>query len=154
MLGFFRKHAAIVTASFALVLSACNTFTDLQPMPDIYAHAETTADKALVTLKAFGAAQDTIETTCAPAVPDTDLASVCIPLIKAEQTLRPGVKAAGLIAAEYVDIDARIREAGPEAPAEWLALAAATAARLTAAYDPIKAEIDDFLTKAGDLTNG
>lgn len=154
MFGFLKKHTTMVTALLALTLSACNTFSDLKPMPDIYQNAESPADKALVTIKAFGAAQDTVLETCAPAEPGTDLASVCIPLIRAEQTLRPAVKAAGLVAAEYADIDARIKEAGPEAPAEWLALAAETAGRLAAAYGPVKAEIDDFIANAGDLTNG
>jgi|GEM_PF-2023025 len=154
MFGFLKKHATLATACAALVLSACNTFTDLRPMPDIYENASAPADKALVTLKAFGAAQDTVLTTCEPAEVGTDLAKMCVPLLKAEQTLRPGVNAAGLIAAEYADVDARIREVGPDAPAEWLALSAELAGRLATSYAPIKAEIDDFIAKAGDLTNG
>jgi len=154
MLGFLTKRGTLLMASIAMVLSACNTFTDLRPVPDIYAASETPADKALVSIKAFGAAQDTLIATCDPALEGAASADVCVPLITAEQTLRPAVKAVGLIAAEYADIDKRIREVGPEAPAEWLALSAETAGRLASAYAPIKAEVDSFLGKAGALTNG
>ena len=154
MLQFIKRHAAFLTAALALTLSACNTFTDLQPVPDIYARAETPADKALVTVKAFGAAQDTVLTVCDPASAEPAPKEACVYLIKAEQTLRPAVKAVGLVAAEYADVDARIREAGPDAPAEWLALAAQLAAQLSEAYEPIRAEVDAFIEKAGALTNG
>ena len=155
MLGFIKRHAAFLTAALALTLSACNTFTDPQPMPDIYANAETPADKALVTVKAFGAGQDTLEAVCDPEIAeDPAPKEVCIPLIKAEQTLSPAVQALGGIAAEYADVDARIREAGPNAPAEWLALAAQLAAQLSEAYGPIRADVDAFIEKAGALTNG
>ena len=154
MLQFIKRHAALLTAALALTLSACNTFTDLKPVPDIYQNAETPADKALVSLKAFGAAQDTVLTVCDPDSEDAAPKEACVRLIKAEQTLRPAVTALGGIAAEYADVDARIREAGPDAPAEWLALAAQLAAQLSEAYGPIKADVDAFIEKAGALTNG
>lgn len=154
MLGFLTKRGTFLIASIAMVLSACNTFTDLRPVPDIYANSESIADKALVTIKAFGAAQDTIIAVCDPVLQGAASEEVCGPLIIAEQTLRPAVKATGLVAAEYADIDARIDELGPEAPAEWLALAAVTAGRLAEAIGPIRAEIDMFVNKAGALTDG
>lgn len=154
MISFLQKHAAVAMAAVALVLSGCGTFNDLRPPPNIYADAESVAETTLVTIKAFGAAQDTIITVCGPAQPGTVAGDACAAIIPAEQTLRPAVAAVSLVAAEYADIDARIRELGPDAPAEWLLAAAEIAGRLSAAYDPIRAEVDTFISKAGDLTNG
>lgn len=152
MFAYLKNHAALLAASVALALSGCNTFTDLRPPPNIYAEADSVAETTLVTIKAFGAAQDTILTVCEPAVAGTVEGDACAAIIPVEQTLRPAVAAAALIGAEYADIDARIRELGPKAPAEWLLAAAEIAGRLSAAYDPIRAEVDGFITKAGDLT--
>ena len=77
-------------------------------------------------------------------------AEICVPLIQGEQRIRPAVTAAGLIAAEYADIDARIRELGPDAPAEWLLAAAEVAGRLSAAWEPIEADVKQLIGKAGD----
>lgn len=151
MFDLARKHAALALAAIAFVLSACNTFTDLRPLPNPYQGSETVADRALVTLKAFGAAQAAIETTCAPAEPGTDLAAVCVPLIEAEQRVRPGATAAGQLAEEYADIDKRIRELGPDAPAEWLLAAAEIAGRLSLAWEPIEADVRALIGKAGDV---
>ncbi len=152
MIAFFQKHMALFAASVALALSGCNTFTDLRTPPNIYADAESVAETTLVTIKAFGAAQDTILTVCTPAQPGTVQGDACAAIIPVEQALRPAVKAAALIGAEYADIDARIRELGPKAPAEWLLASAEVAGRLAAAYDPVRAEVDSFITKAGELT--
>ena len=108
---------------------------------------------ALVTLKAYGAAQDTYIIVCGPVQPEDPVASTCVALGTAEQTLRPAVTAVGQVAAEYADIDARIRELGPNAPAEWLLAAAEVAGRLSAAYDPVKSDVDAFIANAGKLTN-
>lgn len=150
MLGFMKRHATLALAAAAFVLSACNTFTDMRPVPDIYQGSETVADRALVTLKAYGAAQETILRTCDPERVASPPVDVCVPLIKAEQRVRPGVTAAGLLAAEYADIDKRIRELGPDAPAEWLLAAAEIAGRLSAAWDPIEADVKQLIGKAGD----
>jgi len=151
MFEFLKKNAAMAMASVALVLSGCNSFTDMRAPPNIYADSGSVAETALTTIKAFGAAQDTIITVCGPALPDTVEGDACAKIIPVEQTLRPAVAAAGQIGAEYADIDARIRELGPKAPAEWLLAAAEVASRLSAAYDPIRADVDDFLGNVGAL---
>ena len=150
---FLQKHLALLAASIALALSGCNTFTDLRAPPNIYADVEGPAEVTLTTLKAFEAAQDTFIEVCGPVQADTPEATACIALGTAEQTLRPAATAVGQIAYEYADIDARIRELGPNAPAEWLLAAAEVAGRLSAAYDPIRADVDNFIVKAGELTN-
>lgn len=151
---FLKKHAYGLIAVAAFVLSACNTFTDLRPIPDIYKGAQSPAETALITLKAFGAAQETVEVICSPVQPGDPLLDPCIVLLTAEQTLRPAVTAAGLVGVEYADIDARIRQAGPDSPGEWLAISGEVAARLISAYEPIRADVESFIQKAGALTNG
>lgn len=152
MMNFVQKHAAIMTAVVALIVSAC-TSVGLTPLPNVYKDAETNVERSLVSIKAFGAAQETLIQVCVPAKPNTVQGDVCEKLIPVEQTLRPAVRAAARIGAEYADIDARIKEAGPQAPAEWLLLAAETAGRLSDAYDPVKADIDAFVMNAGELVN-
>ena len=149
---FLQKHTALITAGLAFIMSAC-TSLGLQPLPNVYKHAETNVERTLVTVKAFGAAQETLITVCTPAQPDTIQGAACEKLIPVEQTLRPAVRAAARIGAEYSDIDARIKEAGPQAPAEWLLLAAETAGRLSDVYDPVKSDIDMFIENAGHLTD-
>lgn len=148
-----QKYLTPFIALVALALSGCAIFNDVRPLPDVYANSENVAEHTLTTLKTYGAAQDTYVTVCTPALPDTVEGNACVVLGTAEQTLRPAMTAVGQIAAEYVDIDKRIRELGPDAPAEWLLAAAEVAGRLSAAYDPIKGDVDNFITKAGNLTN-
>jgi len=152
-MDFLKKYTTFIVASIALVLSGCNTFNDVRPLPDVYANSENVAEHTLTTLKTFGAAQDTYLTVCTPAVAGTVEGDACVVLGTAEQTLRPAVTVVGQIAAEYVDIDKRIRELGPNAPAEWLLAAAEVAGRLSVVYDPIKSDVDNFIANAGKLTN-
>jgi hypothetical protein len=152
MLNYLQKHAAIMTAVVALVVSAC-TSVGLTPLPNVYKDAETNVERTLVSVKAFGAAQETLLQVCTPAKPESLESDICVKLIPVEQTLRPAVRAAARIGAEYSDIDARIKEVGPNAPAEWLLLAAETAGRLSDAYDPVKADVDAFVANAGELVN-
>lgn len=152
MINYLQKHAALLTAVVALVVSAC-TSVGLTPLPNVYKDAETNVERTLVSIKAFGAAQETLIQVCTPARPDTVESTVCQKLIPVEQTLRPAVRASARIGAEYADIDARIKAVGPNAPAEWLLLAAETAGRLSDAYDPVKADIDAFVVNAGELVN-
>ena len=147
---FLQKHTALIMAAVALVVSAC-TSVGLTPLPNVYKDAETNVERTLVSIKAFGAAQETLLEICTPAVAGTVEADACERLIPVEQTLRPAVRAASRIGAEYADIDARIKEVGPNAPAEWLLLAAETAGRLSDAYDPVKGDIDMFVMNAGEL---
>jgi hypothetical protein len=164
----FDKLTSPVTtllAVAAFVLSGCaNLQLGLNPLPNVYKDAKGQHEVALVTLGAFNAAQEAYVTTCGPvaeqarvATPETtspDLAGkidACIALGTAADTLEPAVSASGLLWSEYVDIDARIREAGPKAPADWIALAASTYARAQAAYGPIKADVDAFVAKTKEL---
>lgn len=149
---FLQKHTALITAVVALIVSAC-TSVGLTPVPNVYKNAETNVERALVSVKAFGAAQETIQTVCGPAVAGTTEADICVKLIPVEQALRPGVRAMSRIGAEYADIDARIKKAGPQAPGEWLLVAAQTAGQLSEAYDPIKADLDNFVQQAGALAD-
>lgn len=151
MFDFAKRHATLAMASIAFVLSACNTFTDIRAVPNVYEGSQTVADRALVTLKAYGAAQETIIQTCDPALVAAPPVEICTPLIQGEQRVRPGVTAAGLVAAEYADIDARIRELGPEAPAEWLLAAAEIAGRLSLAWEPIEADVNALIGRTGDI---
>jgi hypothetical protein len=150
---FIQKHLALFAATIALVLSGCNTFTDLRPPPNVYANVEGPAEVTLTTLKTFGAAQDTFIEVCGTVQAEDPQAPACIALGTAEQTLRPAATAVGQVAYEYADIDARIRELGPNAPAEWLLAAAEVAGRLSAAYEPIRADVDAFIVKAGELAD-
>jgi len=152
MLNFVKANTAILFSVFALVISGC-TSLGLTPLPNPYTEVESVAEGTLVSLKSFGAVQDTLIDTCEYAVAGTDEATSCVALISVEQVLRPAVTAAGQIGAEYADIDARIREAGPEAPAEWLALAGEAAGRLSAAYEPIKDDVASFIDNVGDITD-
>jgi hypothetical protein len=149
---FLKKHTALITAVVALVVSAC-TSVGLTPLPNVYKNAETNVERTLVSVKAFGAAQETLITVCGPAVAGTIDGDICTKLIPVEQTLRPGVRAVTRIGAEYADIDARIKAAGPQAPAEWLLVAAQTAGQLSDAYEPIKADMDSFVQQAGALVD-
>lgn len=151
MIAFLQKNIALMAASVALVLSGCNTFTDIRTPPNVYENADGPTQIALTTLKSFGAVQETIQTVCADAVIGSVAGDTCVKVIPLEQVLRPGMHAAGLVSIEYLDIDARIRELGPQAPAEWLMAAAEVAARLQAAYDPLRADVDELITKAGAL---
>lgn len=148
-----QKYLTPFIASIALALSGCAIFNDVRPVPNVYADAEGPAEVVLTTLKAYGAAQDTYITVCGPVQPTDPVADTCVVLGTAEQTIRPAVTAVGQVAAEYADIDARIRELGPDAPAEWLLAAAEVAGRLSAAYDPVKSDVDAFIANAGKLTN-
>ena len=147
---FLQKHTALLTAIAALVVSAC-TSVGLTPVPNVYKNAETQVERTLVTVKAFGAAQETIITVCAPAVVGSAEATICEKLIPVEQTLRPAMRGVSRLGAEYSDIDARIKAAGPKAPAEWLLVAAQTAGQLSEAYEPIKTDLDAFIKQAGNL---
>ena len=152
MLNFVRSNVAVILSVVAVVVSGC-TSLGLSPLPNPYENAETIAEKALVTVKTFGAAQETVLTVCSDVAVDTPEADVCIKLITAEQILRPAVTAAGQIGAEYVDIDARIKSAGTDAPADWLRVAADIAGELAVVYDPIKSDIDEFIVNVQDLTD-
>ncbi len=149
---FLQKHTALITAVVALIVSAC-TSVGLTPVPNVYKDAETNVERTLATVKAFGAAQETIITVCGSAVADTTEGYICVKLIPVEQTLRPAIRGITRLGAEYSDIDARIKKAGPQAPAEWLVVAAQTAGQLSDAYDPIKADIDSFIEQAGALAD-
>ena len=150
MLNFLRKNVALITASLALALSGCQML-GLDPIPNVYENADTVADKSLVTIKSFGAVQDTILTSCSDVDAGTTEADVCVGLITAEQTLRPAVTAAGRIGAEYADIDARIDAMGSDAPVEWLLAASEIAGQLAEAYDPIKADVENLIGRASSL---
>lgn len=152
MLNFVKSNIAILFSVLALTVSGC-TSLGLTPLPNPYAEVETVAEGTLVSIKSFGAVQETLIDTCEYAVAGTDEATTCVALISVEQVLRPAVTAAGQIGAEYSDIDARIKQAGPEAPAEWLALAAEAAGRLSAAYEPIKDDVAGFIDNVGGLTD-
>lgn len=149
-MSFLQKHTALITACVALLVSAC-TSVGLTPIPNVYKGAETNVERTLVTVKAFGAAQETVIAVCGPVAPGSTEAAICEKLIPVEQTLRPAVTGIARIGAEYSDIDARIKEVGPKAPAEWLLLAAETAGRLSDAYEPVKADLDAFIENAGNL---
>lgn len=151
MLNFIQTRAALILSVVAIVVSGC-TSLGFQPLPNVYEHTETNAEKAYATILAFGAVQDTLIEVCSDVEPDAVEADTCITLITVEQTLRPAVVGAARVGAEYMDIDARIKAVGPDAPADWLLIAASSAGDLAAAFDPIKADVEDFIEKAGSLT--
>lgn len=151
-MDFLKKHTALLTACVALLVSAC-TSVGLTPLPNVYKDAETNVERTLASVKAFGAAQETIITVCGPVAAGSPQGDICERLIPVEQTLRPAVRVVARTGAEYLDIDARIKEAGPKAPAEWLMLAAETAGRLSDAYEPLKADMDSFVAQAGQLVD-
>lgn len=152
MFDFLKNRAAIILAVASMVVSGC-TSLGLTPLPNPYEGTTSVADTTLTTLKVFGATQDVLIENCEPVVAGTDAATICVGLITTEQTLRPAVTAAGLVGAEYADIDARIKEAGPSAPVEWLALAAETAGRLEKAYGPVRQDVDTFIRNVEELTD-
>jgi hypothetical protein len=148
---YLHTYGALVFSLIALAISGC-TSLGLQPIPNVYEEVESPAEGAYVTLGSYEAIQDSVIVTCGSAEADTVVGDTCVQLITIEQLIRPGVTAAGLVGAEYADIDARIKELGPEAPAEWVALAAEAAGRLSAAYGPIKDDVEIFLDMASNLT--
>ena len=150
MFDFLKERIALVFSVLALAVSGC-TSLGLTPLPNPYEGVTSVADGTLTTLETFNAVQETLADNCEDAKPDTDIGNTCVVLITAEQILRPGVTAAGLVGAEYADIDARIKELGPEAPVEWLALAAETAARLEASYGPIREDVDTLILGVSKL---
>lgn len=145
-----NNYVAVAFSVIALVVSGC-TSLGLQPLPNVYEQAETNAEKAYVTIAAFGAAQDTLINVCGDVEPGDVEGPVCVQLITTEQVLRPAVQAAGRIGAEYMDIDARIKALGPDAPADWLVIAASSAGDLAEAFDPIKDDVEQFIETAGSL---
>lgn len=149
-MDFIRRHIALITALIALGLSGCQVL-GFQPLPNPYENADTMAEKSIVTIKSFGAAQESLLVTCGDVEVDTAEAGICVTLISTEQVLRPAVLAAARVGAEYGDINARIEAAGPEAPAEWLVVAAQSAGDLAAAYDPIKTDLEDFIGQVQGL---
>jgi len=151
MFDFVKTRAALVFSVIALVVSGC-TSLGFQPLPNVYEHADSNAEKAYATILSFGAVQDTLIEVCSDVEPGAAEADTCVTLITVEQTLRPAVTAAARIGAEYMDIDARIKAVGPDAPADWLLIAASSAGDLSAAFDPIKSDVEDFIEKAGALT--
>lgn len=151
MLKFLRTNIAFITASIALGLSGCQML-GLQPLPNVYENAETVSEKSLVTIKSFGAAQKTLISVCEGVAVNSVEGDTCVTLISVEQTLRPGVRAAARVGAEYADIDIRIKSMGSKAPADWLVVAGEAAGRLTAVYGPIRNDVEEFIVQAGELT--
>jgi len=151
-MDFLKKYAALIFSLVALGISGC-TSLGIQPLPNPYEHVETNAERAYATVLSFGAAQDTVISVCDTVQPDEVEAPVCVQLITSEQVLRPAVTAAARIGAEYADIDARIKALGPDAPSEWLVIAASSAGDLAQAFGPIKDDVEDFIETAGELVN-
>lgn len=149
---WINQYTAFAFSLLALAISSC-TSLGFQPLPNPYQDAETNAEKAFVTIASFGAAQDTLIEVCGDVQPEEVEAPVCVQLITTEQVLRPAVQAAGRVGAEYADIDARIKALGPDAPAEWLALAAGSAGDLAEAFGPIRQDVEDFIEVTGSLVN-
>lgn len=152
MLAFVKRHIALITGATALFVSSC-TSLGLSPLPNPYEGTQSNVERALVTIKSFGAAQDVLFTVCSDEVAGTPEADVCVGLITAEQTLRPAVTAAGQIGAEYGDINFRINQAGTNASADWLAIAAEAAGRMAIVYEPVKQDVEEFITGVQDLTD-
>ena len=152
IMQFLQKHISLIVALIALGISGC-TSLGLQPLPNPYQDAETNAERAYVTVLAFGAAQDSMISICSEVQPEDVEADTCVQLITAEQTLRPAVTAAARVGAEYMDIDARIKALGPDAPSEWLVIAATSAGDLAEAFDPVRKDVEAFIENAGTLVN-
>lgn len=149
---FIKGRVALVFSFLAFAISGC-TSLGLTPLPNPYEDVTSVTDSTLTTLETFNGVQDALADNCETAKADTDIGNTCVALIRAERTIRPGITAAGLIGAEYADIDARIKELGPQAPAEWVALAAETAGRLEGAYSPIRDDVNTLILKVDKLAD-